>query len=386
MDGRVLVRPHLDGLSDVIEHCAASIVIGVTHPNPRMSEIARTDGRCRRSFGWKVRSKNPRVVFGEHLFTSAVSCDMAVLTGSQRDQSSGKAAAWLWGGLAEHQSAGPFGVEVKVIGVVVEIPQAASGGTSADLAESEALVADKPFHVSGGGSELKEIDHALAKLAKGLITRGVDAVGEDDLRADPAGAHGFEDVGIIVTDAVKDHLAVAGQGVIKAFVAFDEFFHGKEGVLAVGKTRFCEGLFELFGVVDTIGGVCARAIARFEDDGIARFFNKQPCFFGVIDGSVARTGDASCTQELFHLKFVAAEVDGFRRYPGDLGAFADTSSKQHMAFDGGLEAIDPRPTVLDTAYGLVDSFFIADRRDLFVSVEPSFDLVIEMRERCFADA
>lgn len=165
------MRPHLDGLSDVIEHCATGIIIGMANPNPRMGQITRTHGRSSRTFGGEVRGEDPWVVLCEHFFASAIARYMAVLAWSQGDQSCRKAAAWAWGGLAEHQRTGPFGIEVKVVGVIVEIPQAASGGTCADLAKGESFVADKPFHVGCGGAELKEVDHALAKMTKRLITR-----------------------------------------------------------------------------------------------------------------------------------------------------------------------------------------------------------------------
>ena len=69
----------------------------------------------------------------------------------------------------------------------------------------------------------RALDDALPHLGDLAVEGGVgDAVGGDELRRDPAGAHRLEDVGVVVRGPVVDDVPVDRDGVVEALVALDE--------------------------------------------------------------------------------------------------------------------------------------------------------------------
>ena len=110
------------------------------------------------------------------------------------------------------------------------------GRAAADLGEAQALRAEEPLHVRRRRCRCRapSITRA-AHLLDLVVARLVHAVGGDDLRRDPAGAHRLEHVRVVVADEVVGDAAVDRQRVVEALVALDELLDRHRR--AVGERR-----------------------------------------------------------------------------------------------------------------------------------------------------
>ena len=117
--------------------------------------------------------------------------------------------------------------------------------------------------VLGVGHHRGGFRHVVADLPELLdlvvAGHGIEPIGGDELRRDPARAHRLEHVRVVVRDEVVDDAAVDADGVVEALVALDELLDGDgaASLHAAGDER----LFQLAGVVAAVGPGGARRVA-----------------------------------------------------------------------------------------------------------------------------
>jgi hypothetical protein len=146
-------------------------------------------------------------------------------------------------------------------------------------------------------------------------------VRRDDLRRDPAAAHRFEHVGIVVADEVAGDAAVDGQRVVEALVALDEFLDGDRR--AVGETARAHRGGELVGACGAVGSGGAGGVARLQDHRKAVGAHEIRGLARAVDAGRDGGGHAGAAQHLLHRHLVAAEIGGAGRDAGNGAALAD---------------------------------------------------------------
>src|SRR5262249_16379202 len=150
-------------------------------------------------------------------------------------------------------------------GDAVQVPGAHPRRPAADLGELEPARAVEPLHVRRRRADLEEVDDLLPEHLQVLVAgRAVDAVRGDELRRDPARAHGLEGVGVVVARELVRHAAADGQRVVEALVTLDELLYGD--ARAAVDARGADGRLELVRAADLDRPRGAGGVARLEDE------------------------------------------------------------------------------------------------------------------------
>ena len=141
-----------------------------------------------------------------------------------------------------------------------------------------------------------------------VVGRGVDAVGRDELRADPALAHRLEDVRVVVRDEVVGGVAVDADRVVEALVTFDELL---DSDVAARPTAPSSASARSSSASESTRhrSRCPGGGAGLEDDRVAdpgrRSRGPRPRWLAPVDCAVC---DPDVAQRLLHRRLVAAEI------------------------------------------------------------------------------
>src|SRR5213078_2982243 len=159
-------RVDLHGAADVVEHAAQHVVVGVTHADVGVTEVARGHGLCRRTRVREMRVEHPLPVAGLDLVNAGVARDRAVPVRTQRDYPGGELPRRLPPNLAVHDRVGPLPVDVEVVARGVEVPSADPRRAAADLAELQPLRPEEPLHVRGAGADAERLVDSSTQLTQ----------------------------------------------------------------------------------------------------------------------------------------------------------------------------------------------------------------------------
>ena len=188
------------------------------------------------------------------------------MVGPERHDAGGVVAREALVGRPYTTGMGPLAVDVDVVRRRVEVPGPDSRRPAADLAEAEPLRPVEPLHVGRRGTDVEGPDHPAAELPDLVVEgRRVDPVGGDELRRDPAVAHGVQHVRVVVRDPVMDRVTIDADRVVEALVPLDE-------LLDRDRLRVAErvqGAVQLTRRVDARRAQSPGGRAGFQDQGIA---------------------------------------------------------------------------------------------------------------------
>ena len=284
-----------------------------------------------------------------------------------------------------HDRVRPFPVDVDVVARGVEIPGANARRTAADLAEAQTLGPEEPLHVRRRRPDAERLDGAQAELAHlRVVRRGVDAVGRDELRADPALAHRLEHVRVVVRDEVVGGVAVDADGVVEALVTFDELLDGdvrwRPTAPSSASARSSSASESTRLVPDAPGGG-----AGFEDDRVADRGDEVAHLRRAGRARRLRRLDPDGAQRLLHRRLVPAQIRRAHRRPRDAARLASVRGRHRVRLDRQLERVDPH-LALREAHRLDERTDVGDVRDLLVVEHPAAQVAVEPVGRTLADA
>ena len=264
----------------------------------------------------------------------------------------------------------PLAVDVDVVARRVEVPAPHARRPAADLGELQALGPGEPLHVRGRRPDAERLDHALAHLLQLVVAgRRVDAVGGDELRRDPAGAHRLEHVRVVVRDEVVRDRAVDGDRVVEALVALDELLDGDRrrpgrrtlpsaaSSSSASSTRSCPTRRRPSRGLRMSG----KPTASRERPDLARRCRR---------AGRRRGRDAGLAQRLLHRRLVAAQEGRAHRGARDRARLAHLRGGHDVGLDRRLQPVDPE-LVLDPAHGVDQRALVDDGGDLLVVGQPA---------------
>ena len=257
----------------------------------------------------------------------------------------------------------------------VEVPGADPRWATADLGEPQPLRSEEPLHVRRARADPERLHHRLAHLTQLLVVADrLDAVGGDELRGDPAGAHGLEHVGVVVAHEVGRSGTIDRQRVVEPFVSLDELLH-RDRVDTLGAEGL-QHLAELGLVVHARGVRCPCTAARLEDEREPHSTCELLDLLGVVGRGRRGCRHPRCAQCVLHRRLVAAEVRRAQGRPRDGAGLAHLSDGQDVRLDGGLKSVDPG-TILDPPHRVSHRTDVDHAGHLMVMPHPTPQLVVE---------
>ncbi len=278
---------------------------------------------------------------------------------------------------------GPFEIKIEFVRGVVYIPLADAGRAAADLGKLQAFGTEKPLHVRCRRADIENPDDVARHLAYLGVARRVDTIRGHHLRRNPAFAHRFEDIRIVVRYELMPDTAVDRQRIDVAFMTFDKFLDG-DG-MAVGEPRFDNDLLQALGVPYLVGPRCAGAGRRLDDQREADGSGEIAGILWRFGTRRLRAGNTGVAQRFLHCRLVATKKRGACRRTRNPGGFAHGRNGHDMCLDGCFQAIDPH-LFLYQLHRLEERGFMHDRAYLHVFMQPAFDLRVEVVAGSFADA